>query len=161
MTDKEYTKIAEFVNVGGGLMPHNEKASDLIEQSFRGEVMAFKEVTARDTRYHRAYHGFLGYIYDYLPKSFKTAVKRDNFYLWLKHLKGQYNVLFEFKDGTKLVEYESIAFGNMSQKRFEAYVKDQLPWIYENVIGAYFEGDMYTSIINTIEEEWEGFLSRL
>jgi hypothetical protein len=70
-------------------------------------------------------------------------------------------VLFKFKDGTAMVEYESIAFGNMSQKRFEAYIREQLPWIYENVIGAFFEGAIYDGIVETIEKEYEIFLSKL
>ena len=49
----------------------------------------------------------------------------------------------------------------MSQKRLEEYIRLQLPWIYENVIGAFFEGEMYDGIISTIEEEWEKFLSKL
>lgn len=161
MKDKDYKKIMEFVNVGGGLIPNNEPASELLEQSHRGEIMAFQEVTARDLSFHRAYMGLLKYIYDYLPASFRNKVPADKFYIFVKHLKGQYDVLFEFKDGTKLVEYQSIAFGKLSQKAFEAYVREQLPWIYENVIGAFYEGDIYSGIIDNIEDEWERFLNRL
>jgi hypothetical protein len=105
--------------------------------------------------------GLLKYIYDYLPASFRDKVPADKFYIFLKHLKGQYDVLFTFKDGTRLVEYESIAFGRMSQKRFENYIREQLPWIYENVIGQFYEEEMYKGIIDTIEEEWERFMMRL
>lgn len=161
MKDTDYNRILEFANVGGGLVPHNEAANELLEQSHRGEVIAFNEVTARDISFHRAYMGLISYIYDYLPQTFKKQVPKGKFYIFLKHLKGEYEVLFEFKDGTKMVEYESIAFGRMSQKRFEEYIRLQLPWIYENVIGAFFDGDMYDGIITTIEEEWAKFLSRL
>lgn len=161
MKDKDYSEILEWVNVGGGIIPHNTNASELLVRTYKGEVIAFTEVTARDLSFHRAYMGLLKYIYDYLPPSFRKAIPPDKFYIWLKHLKGQYEVVFEFADGTKMVEYESIAFGRMSQKRFQEYVAEQLPWIYENVIGAYFEGDMYSSIINTIEEEWHKFLDKL
>lgn len=129
MKDTDYNKICEFANVGGGMIPHNVNATELMEQSQRGEILAFQEVTARDLSFHRAYMGLLKYIYDYLPASFRDKVPSDKFYIFLKHLKGQYDVLFTFKDGTRLVEYESIAFGRMSQKRFESYIREQLPWI--------------------------------
>ena len=92
---------------------------------------------------------------------FKDAVPKDKFYLWLKHLKGQYEVLFEFQDGTKLVEYESISFTKMDQIRFKEYVREQLPWIYTEVIGKQFEGAIYDGIIETIEEEYKKFMVKL
>lgn len=161
MTDKDYHKLMDFANVGGGLIPVSANAKELMEQMGKGEVVSFIETTSRDLSFHRCYFSLLGFIYDYLPESFKTKVNKDNFYIFLKHLKGQYNVLFTFKDGTKLVEYESIAFGRMSQKTFENYIREQLPWIYENVIGQFFKGDIYNGIIETIEEEYKKFLSKL
>jgi len=161
MKDSDYKKILEFAYVGGGMIAHNQNAIELLDQTHRGEILSFHEVTARDLSFHRAYMGLLKYIYDYLPRSFRDNIPSDKFYIWLKHLKGNYDVLFTFKDGTRLVEYESIAFGRMSQKTFEKYVKEQLPWIYENVIGAFYEGKMYDGIIQTIEDEWEKFLNRL
>ena len=161
MKDKDFYNIVNLANVGGGWVPANEKAQELLETSGKGEVISVLEVTSRDLSFHKAYFGLLKFIYEYLPLSFKNKVPRDNFYIWLKHLKGQYKVLFEFKDGTRLVEYDSIAFGKMSQKTFENYVRDQLPWIYENVVAAFFEGDIYNGIIDTIEDEFKKFLSKL
>lgn len=161
MTDKDFHRIIELSNVGGGFIPVNSNATELLEQSHRGEVLSFLEITNRDLKFHRCYFSLLSYIYDYLPKSFKSKVEKDNFYKFIKHLKGEYEVLFEFADGTKLVEYDSIAFGKMSQKSFENYIREQLPWIYENVIGKFFEGDIYNGIIDTIEDEYKKFLSKL
>lgn len=161
MTDKDFDKIQQWVNVGGGLTPYSQNAIELLEQSAKGEIISFIEVTNRDLNFHRCYMSLLAFIYEYLPPAFKKKVTKQNFYKWLKHLKGEYDVLFEFKDGTKLVEYESIAFGRMSQKTFENYIRDQLPWIYENVIGKYFEGNIYNGIIETIEDEYKVFLSKL
>jgi len=161
MKDKDFYNIVNLSNVGGGLIPANEKAQELLDNSVRGEVISFLEITDRDLRFHRAYFGLLSFIYDYLPIKFRKKIKKEQFYLWLKHLKGQYDVLFEFKDGTKMVEYESISFGKMSQKSFENYIRLQLPWIYENVIGTFFEGDIYNGIIENIEEEFKKFLSKL
>jgi len=161
MTDKDFEKLGEWLNVGGGLTPYNSNAVELLEQSSRGEILRFKEVTERDLKFHNCYFSLLSYIYKYLPPKFKTEISEKNFYKWLKHLKGEYAILFEFKDGTKLVEYESIAFGKMSQKRFEEYIREQLPWIYENVIGKFFSGDIYNGIIETIEEEYKKFLAKL
>jgi hypothetical protein len=161
MTDKDYDRLIEVLNVGGGFVPHNPNAIELLEQSTKGEIITLLEVTDRDLNFHRAYMSLLGFIYDYLPPNFKRAVKKNNFYRWLKHLKGQYQVLFEFQDGTKLVEYDSIAFGRMSQKSFESYIREQLPWIYSEVIGKFFTGDIYDGIIETIENEYKKFLSKL
>ena len=161
MKDTEYNRLIELTYMGGGFLPANQNAQDLTDQCVKGEIITFREVTKRDLRFHRCYMSLLGFIYDYLPNTFKAKVTKDHFYQWLKHLKGQYEVLFEFKDGTRLVEYESIAFGNMSEKRFREYVKKQLPWIYENVLGAFFEGDILSGIIETIEIEYERFLQKL
>lgn len=161
MTDKSFHRIIELGNVGGGFIPANPNATELLEQSRKGEVLSFLEVTNRDLKFHRCYFSLLGFIYDYLPGTFKNKVSKDNFYLFIKHLKGEYKVLFEFKDGTKMVEYDSIAFGKMSQKTFESYIREQLPFIYTEVIGAFFEGEMYNGIIDTIEEEYQKFLSKL
>ena len=161
MTDKDYHRIQEWVNVGGGITPLSTNAIELLEQSHKGEVLSFLEVTNRDVKFHRCYFSLLSFIYDYLPASFKRKVKKDHFYKFIKHLKGEYEILFEFKDGTKLVEYDSIAFGRMSQKTFENYIREQLPFIYENIVGKFFEGEMYDGIIDTIEEEYKKFLSKL
>ena len=161
MTDKDYNKLIDLANVGGGFVPANQNASDILEQSHRGEVLSFLEVTNRDLKFHRCFFLLLNFIYDYTPQSFKKKVTKDNFYIFIKHLKGEYKVLFEFKDGTKMVEYDSIAFGRMSQKTFETYIRELLPFIYTEIIGAFFEDDIYNNIIDTIEEEFKVFLSKL
>lgn len=161
MKDKDFYNLVDFYNAGSGLLPVNQKAHEIIEQSDRGEVISFLEVTQRDLKFHRCYMSLIGYIYDYLPRFFQKQVEKKKFYIWLKHLKGQYEVLFEFEDGTRLVEYDSISFGRMSQKRFENYIRDQLPWIYENVIGKYYEGKMKDGIIETIEEDYKKFFAKL
>ena len=60
-----------------------------------------------------------------------------------------------------MIEYHSVSFGKMSQKEFESYVSKQLPWIYENIIGAFFSSDTYSNIVATIEQEYKKFLSKL
>lgn len=161
MSDKDLNKLVDFYNAGGGLLPANEKAIELMDNLSSGEVISFKEITARDLNFHRCYMSLLGFIYDYMPASFKKQIPKDKFYIWLKHLKGQYDVIFTFKDGTRLVEYESISFGKMSQMRFKEYIREQLPFIYTEVIGKYFSGEIYNGIIETIEEEYKKFLAKL
>ena len=161
MTDKDYLRIQEWCNVGGGIIPVSDNAIELLEQSHKGEVLSFIEVTNRDVKFHRCYFALLNFIYGYMPAKFKKSVPEKNFYLFLKHLKKEYKVLFTFQDGTTMVEYDSIAFGKMSQKTFESYIRDQLPFIYENVLGAFFEGDILNGIIETVEDEFKKFLSKL
>jgi len=161
MTDKDYKKLHEFAYVSGGWTPYNQNALDLQDQTVEGEVIAFKEVTARDVAFHRCYFSLLNYVYSWMPDAFKAKVSRDIFYLWLKHLRGEYEVAFEFKDGMKLIEYQSISFSRMGQKEFEDYVREQLPFIYENVIGAYYKGEQYDNILENTEHEFEKFLAKL
>jgi hypothetical protein len=49
----------------------------------------------------------------------------------------------------------------MTEKEFKEYIKSQLPFIYENVIGKFFEGEIYDNIIDIIENEWERYFSKL
>jgi hypothetical protein len=161
MQDKEFYKLTEWVNVGGGLTPHNSNAIELLEQSSRGEILMLKELTDRDIRFHRCYFSLLNFIYGYMPPAFKKKIKPEKFYQFLKHLKGEYDVVMKFSDGSQLIEYNSIALGKMSQKTFEEYIRNQLPYIYTNVLGKYFEGQMLDGIIATIEEEYKKFLSKL
>lgn len=161
MTDKDFQKRMDFAYMGGGMIPISPNAIELCEQSDHGEVLSFKEMTNRDLAMHRCYFALLNFIYGYMPKKFKEIISEDKFYLWLKHLKGQYKVVFTFSDSTSLVEYDSISFGRMSQKSFETYIREQLPYIYSDVLGKYFEGDILNGIIDTIEEEFKKFLSKL
>ncbi len=161
MKDKDYYNLVEFVNVGGGFLPHNYNAIELSDQSRKGEILTFREVTNRDLRFHRCYFSLLNFIYEYMPENFRQTIPEDKFYQWLKHLKKEYKVVFKFADGTIMVEYDSISFSKMSQKEFETYVRSQLPYIYENVLGKYFEGEILTGIITTIEDEYQKFLAKL
>jgi hypothetical protein len=161
MKDKDFKNIIELSYMGGGFIPANEKAQELADNCTKGEIVEFQEVTARDLAFHRAYFSLLNFIYKYLPGSFQKLISQSKFHTWLKHLQGNYEILYTFKDGTTLVEYQSISFGSMSQKRFEEYIKGQLPFIYENVLGAFYEGEMLSGIIETIEEEYEKFLIKL
>jgi len=161
MKDTDYNNLLHFKYMGGGLIPHNEKAQELCMYAKRNDIIPMKEATQRDLSFHGCYMSLLGYIYDFMPTNFKSTVPKKNFYIFLKHLKGQYKVIFEFNDGTKYVEYESISFGRMSQLKFKEYINDQLPYIYENVIGAFYEGDMKDGIIESIESSYERFMQKL
>jgi hypothetical protein len=161
MKDKDLNKIVDLAYVGGGWLPANDLAKEISELSGRGQVHSFIECTARDLKFHRCYMSLISFIYDYLPERFKKRVKKQAFYQWLKHLQGKYKILYTFADGTTFIEYESIAFGKMSQLRFKEYVKEQLPFIYTEVIGKFFDGEIYDNIIDTIEEEYKKFMVKL
>lgn len=162
MKDSDFKRnIIELAVFGGGFMPANQNAEELINRSKRGEIISFEEVTKRDLAFHRCYFALLSFIYGYLPKSFKDKISSDKFYQFIKHLEGNYDVVFKFKDGTQMVEYRSISFGRMSQKNFEEFIANQLPFIYSNILGAYFDVDMLNSIIETIEEEFKRMLAKL
>jgi hypothetical protein len=71
------------------------------------------------------------------------------------------NEIATLVDGSELIEYESISFGRMSEMRFREYVREQLPFLYSEVIGRFYEGDVYESIIANIETYFEKFFSKL
>ncbi len=82
-------------------------------------------------------------------KSFKRVTKKN------------INIIAELFGRMDLVEYDSISFGKMSQIQFREYVKEQLPWIYESVIGAFFKGQIKDDIIETIETDYAKFFTKL
>lgn len=162
MKKSDFDKLIELSYTGGHLFaPVNQPAFDLCDQLGIGETVLFSLKTPRDIKFHQCYFVLINFIWGYLPVKFQESVPQNKFYHFLKHLKGEYEVIFEFKDGTKMVEYESISFGRMSQKSFENYIREQLPWIYENVIGLFYKDEIYTGIIDTIEKEFEKFLAKL
>lgn len=160
MTDQDYHNLLEFKVVYNALMPVSQDAIELVEQH-QGQVIIFKQVTARDLRFHRAYFGLLNYIYSWMPKKFKESVSESSFYQWLKHLQGKYKVLYEFKDGSKFMEYESISFGKMNQERFVRYVREQLTVIYNDLIYQLFAEEEAKLIIDNIEFEFQNYLNQL
>lgn len=161
MKDSDYNKLIELKNFHSHFIPHNQNAIELNEQSRKGEIITLKEVTFRDISFHRCYFALLNFIYGYMPKKFKETISQDKFYIFLKHIRGDYDILFKFKDGTTFIEYKSISFGKMSQKSFEAFIREQLPYIYNDVLGVYFDGEMLAGIIETIEQEFERYLAKL
>jgi len=162
MKKDSFDKLIDFSYTGGFLFkPENQSAFDLCDQLGIGEHVLFELKTPRDIKFHQCYFVLINFIWGYLPVKFQESVPKYKFYHFLKHLKGEYEVVFEFKDGTKMVEYESIAFGRMSQETFENYIREQLPWIYENVIGKFYKDEIYDGIIDTIEKEFKKFLSKL
>jgi hypothetical protein len=163
MTDKDYGRLTEFINEGTGcLVPYNQSSRDLTDTAKSGEIITLLEMTDRSLSFHRCYFSLLGFIYDQLPKRFHQKLAKKHFHTYLKHLKGNFNIVAQFGD-IVLVEYDSISFSRMSQNQFKDYIRDMLPWIYLKVIGKYYKvgGWRYNRKINDIETEYIKFLSKL
>jgi hypothetical protein len=62
---------------------------------------------------------------------------------------------------TDMIEYVSISFGRMSEVQFHSYVKDQLPFIYTDIIRPMFDEETYEAIIENIENEFQKFFNKL
>jgi hypothetical protein len=191
MKKSDHDKLIELSYTGGFMFkPENQNAFDLCNMSKIGQKALFGLKTPRDAKFHECYFVLLKFIWGYLPKQFHKEVPDKGFYIWLKHLKKEYDVTFSFIDEekqediasycldlgvsiddsakiaarfgkTELIEYESISFGRMSNEKFKDYVREQLPWIYEKVIAKFYKGEIYDGIIETIENEFEKFLSKL
>ena len=160
MKDLDYEKIVELKPTGGGFLPANQRASELLDNN--RSVLSFLEVTDRDVTFHRAYFSLIGFIYDWLTPTFKKQIHKDKFYRFIKHLRKEYDVIMTFKDGTTFVEYKSISFGRMSQATFVEYVKAQLPDIYNEIICVLYPNKTTSDrIIASIEDEYKKFLAKL
>ena len=160
MKDTDYHNLIEVTNVTNGFVPYNEKAVELNEQTKTEKILVFKEITSRDINRHKGYMALLNYIYDFLPPTFKNDVPKKNFYKWLKHLRGDFEVLYDFVDLPPMLEYISISFANMSEAQFIDYIKNQLPLIYK-VIRRLYKKDKSDTIIENIEDEFMRFLIKL
>lgn len=160
MTPEDFQKLIQFVRIGNDLTPIANHI-ELINELEEGEVTYMKRFNSRDLKMHRAYFAFLKEIYMYLPNSFRSNIPIKKFHKFLQTLKGDYDVLFQFKDGRQLLEYHSISFGRMDEHKFRTYVKEQIPFIYDNLIMAYYEEVQARDIINNIEKEFEKYLTRL
>lgn len=160
MKDKDYDKLIHLTNAGGGFLPANDKAQELLALTKQGDIVVLDECTKRDLKFHRCYMSLLSFVWDYLPGNFKDRVPKGIFYNWLKAAQGLVEFEYQFKDGSSYVEYESIAFGNMSEIRFREYVESQLAYIYSEILPALFPDQIKNNIIDTIEEEYKKFLSK-
>jgi hypothetical protein len=160
MTTETYTDLLQFEHQQGLLKPLNAKAVDFICGLKHKEIVYLEDKGKRDLKFHRAYFSLLSYIYSWMPKEFKFRIPESIFYIYLKDLNNEYQA-FQSLDDKPLKIYYSISFGKMSQKTFEAYVKNQLPFIYDNLIHVLFDVEKAEMIIENIENEFEKFLSKL
>lgn len=160
-TETYINQIIELEHQQSLFKPVNQAGIDLISNLKHKERIYVKDVGQRDIRFHRAYFSLLNYIYSWMPENFKMRIPEKIFYTFIKDITGQYTIWYTFKDGKEIKEYTSIAFGRMSQKTFEAYVKDQLPLIYDNLIHVLFDTEKAEMIIENIENEFTKFLSQL
>jgi hypothetical protein len=162
MKDRDYERLSEWLNEGGALTPFNDIATDLVDLSKKGQIVTMLEVTDRNLAFHRCYFSLMNYIYDQLPKRFRQRVAKKNFYKYLKQLRGEFDIIVQFEH-IVVIEYHSLSFSDMSQRQFEDYIREQLPWIYVKVIGKYYKvgGWRYNIKIESIEEKYMYFLSKL
>ena len=162
MTDKEYNSLIELTHVNGYFSPSNSNGVELASNLKDGEKIMVKNSTARDLKLHRCYFSLLNYVWLMLPDNFRAQVPCSEFYNFLKMLKGEYEVIFEFQDGRKMIEYKSISFGRMNDTKFKEYVKEQILVIYEDVIYKVFKDtEIAANIIENIENDYEKFFAKL
>ena len=134
MKDTDFHELVELRKVDNGFVPVNDNALELLYASKPYTPIFVKVCTNRDLSMHRQFFLLLTFIYVRLPKHFKSAVPQDDFYNALKAMMGMAKVLYEFKEMPPLVKYESISFGNMSQQRFETFVRGVLDTVYSYLL---------------------------
>lgn len=79
----------------------------------------------------------------------------------LKLTKKQIENIALLTNRTELIEYESISFGRMTEKKFEQYVRDQIPWIYSEVVERFYKDDALDEKIKKIEDKFRKFFKKL
>lgn len=145
------------VHKGQALLPNQIETAEWLEQFKNEEQIYFKHIQARDLGMHKGYFKILSFIYDKLPLNFKSKVQKANFYKFVKMVSNECKVVFEFKDGRQMIEYDSISFSKMNQKTFREYFNNQLSVIYEEILIPL----KMDSIMDEVNEEFEKILSKL
>mgnify|MGYP003397300243 FL=1 len=158
MKQEEFTELKHFTNHQGvGLIPATHESREWLETLKNNEPVNFKIVESRDIALHKAYFGMLSYIWDRLKPSFKKKVPKQKFYIFLKELGKEYDVLYTFSDGREWKELKSISFGKMSNTKFKEYFNNQLSVIYEDLLFP-LEQDY---LMDDINKEWEKVFNKL
>ena len=135
MKEIEFLELKHFTNHKNiGLIPATDESREWLEMLKQNETVNFKIVQSRDLKLHQAYFLVLGFIHDRLNPAFKKRIKKSKFYVFLKDLAKEYEVLYTFKDGTEHKEYKSISFGKMNNTKFKEYFNNQLIFIYEDLL---------------------------
>jgi len=161
MTHDDYLKLILFRNIqNSALVPENELALDLLDSSKHNEVLAFRNVTPRDLKLHGGYFIMLTKVRKFLPKNIKDAISDKKFYSWVRIQSKQYDVDWDFGDGTKMITPHSISFGKMNNSQFKDYIKTQIPHIY-NIFMKYLPEYLANIAIMSIEEGFERFFTKL
>ncbi len=158
MKHNDFQSLIHLAYTDGKFIPTDISiCNDLIE----GEIITLKHIQTRDLSMHKCYFALLNYIWKWMPKKFQSQVPSSKFYKWLQTLKKEYKVLFTFADGSEMIEYESISFARMDEYKFRIYVKEQLPFINENLINKLFDEETASNIIEDIEKEFEKYFTKL
>jgi len=158
MTTDTFLELKSFkVHKGQVLIPNQVETAEWLEQLTNDSQVYFKHIEARDLGMHKGYFKILSFIYDKLPLGFRKTVLKANFYKFLKMISKEYDVVFEFKDGTKMIEYHSISFSKMNQERFRKYFNNQMSIVYEEILIP-LECDY---LMDEVNAEFEKLLSKL
>jgi hypothetical protein len=187
MKHSDFQDLIHLAYTDGKFIPTDTSiCNDLIE----GEIISVKPIRTRDLPMHKCYFSLLNYIWKWMPAKFQEKVLNKYFYKWLQTLKKEYKILFSFADEDKIksiidtcidlgisaenasiiatkygkidmIEYESISFGRMDEYKFRNYVKEQLPFINENLINKLFDEETANNIIEDVEKEFEKYFTKL
>jgi len=158
MKQSEFLELKHFTNHKNiGLIPATAESREWLETLKQNECVNFKKVESRDLALHGAFFGMLGFIHDRLTPAFKKQIAKPKFYLFLKDLAKEYDVLYTFKDGTEHKEYKSISFAKMNNTKFKEYFNNQLIFIYEDLL--FPLGQEY--LMDEINKEFERVFSKL
>lgn len=119
---------------------------------------------------HKIFYKFLKHLkkqykllYSFKNESKKQEVKeqliarKKEFKLTYKNIEK----IAEMLGKSDMIEYISISFNSMDNNEFKEYVHNQLPFLYSDVLGRYYEGDQLKDMIETIETDFEKFFYKL
>jgi hypothetical protein len=157
MNTEDFLELKSFkVHKGQVLIPNQVETAEWLELEKHDAQVYMKLVQARDLGMHRGYFMILNHIYKRLPLKFRQRVPQKSFYKFVKTLANEYKEVYQFKDGRTMIEYDSISFGKMNQKRFKEYVSNQLSIIYEEILIPFEMG----YLMDEVNEMFEKLLAK-
>lgn len=147
-------KVLLWRRKGHTVFPMNDDAYEWLKKQSYSKTFILKPVEDRDTKFHACFFSLLGFIWDNMPESFQKKVTKQNMYLLVKDLNGDFDIIHTKKDGDPIKKYHSISFGSLSQTEFEDKVRDYLDVLVNDILLPY---KMY-DFVDELNEEYKTFL---
>jgi len=135
---------------GTGLFPTDLESEEIIKALTSEDNYNIALNADRNLKMHRAYFSLLHFVWENLPEKLQRKCPKKHFYKLLKKLQGRFEVI-QISPETELVEYESVAFDKMGQKRFHEVFKEDVEFIISDILPAFHMEDFIPILVTEYE----------